>query len=619
MDFSAASVARRRFLAFGMPVALALTLAGAPLEASAAPVVYLDHGHPVRERVEDLLARMSLDDKIGQMVQPERRSIEPADVARFRIGSVLSSGGSAPSPNNARSWADMYDGYQRAALGTPLRVPMMYGVDAVHGHNNVVGATIFPHNIGLGATRDPELVRRIGAATAEEMTGTGADWNFAPCVCVVRDDRWGRTYESFGEVPGLPSAMTTVIEGLQGRSLGDGPTSVLATAKHFVGDGGTDGGDDQGDMRVPEAELRAVHLPPFREAVRRGVGSVMASYSSWNGVKLHRNRYLITEVLKRELGFTGFVVSDYNGIDQIDGEPGFTRAEVAAAVNAGIDMVMVAQRWREFIDDLRAAVQGGEVPMSRIDDANRRILAQKFRLGLFERPLADRRYLATVGGAAHRALARRAVAASQVVLKNDDDVLPLDRDDEKIFVAGRSADDIGRQSGGWTITWQGAPGATTPGTTILEGIRQVAGKGRTVTYAEDGAGVDRSYDVAIAVVGERPYAEYKGDRTDDLRLSGTDLKTIDRLRAADIPVVVVLVSGRPLDVTSELRHWDGFVASWLPGTEGAGVADVLFGDTAPSGRLPVSWPRSAAQEPINAGDGKTPLFPLGAGQPYEDG
>ncbi|MUN36132.1 glycoside hydrolase family 3 protein [Actinomadura litoris] len=618
MDFSAAKAVRRRFPAFGMPVAFALTLAGAPLDASAAPVPYLDPARPVVERVEDLLARMSLDDKIGQMTQPERRSIAPAEVARFKIGSVLSSGGSAPSPNNARTWADMYDGFQRAALGTPLRVPMMYGVDAVHGHNNVVGATIFPHNIGLGATRDPALVRRIGAATAEEMTGTGVDWDFAPCVCVARDDRWGRTYESFGEVPGLPSGMTTLIEGLQGSRLGAGPTSVLATAKHYVGDGGTAGGDDQGDTRGSEAELRAVHLPPFREAVRRGVGSVMASYSSWNGVKLHGNRYLITEVLKRELGFSGFVVSDYNGIDQIDGEPGFTRAEVAAAVNAGIDMVMVPEKWRAFIDDLRAAVRAGEVPMARIDDANRRILAQKFRLGLFERPLADRRYLDTVGGAAHRALARRAVAASQVVLKNDDDVLPLDRDDEKIFVAGRSADDIGRQSGGWTITWQGAPGATTPGTTILEGIRRAAGRSRTVTYSEDGSGADPSYDVAVAVVGERPYAEYKGDRTDDLRLTGADLRTIARLRGADVPVVVVLVSGRPLDVTSELRHWDGFVASWLPGTEGAGVADVLFGTSAPSGRLPVTWPRSAAQEPINLGDGKRPLFPIGAGQTYDD-
>ncbi|WP_067458134.1 glycoside hydrolase family 3 protein [Actinomadura macra] len=604
----------RRCLALGMSVVLALTPIGA-LRADMGPVRYLDPGRPVASRVDDLLARMSLDDKLGQMTQPERRHIEPDEVTRFRIGSVLSGGGSAPSPNNVRNWADMYDGFQRAALAAPLRVPILYGVDAVHGHNNVVGATIFPHNIGLGAARDPELVRRIGAATAEEMTGTGVDWNFAPCVCVARDDRWGRTYESFGEVPELPSSMTTIIDGLQGSALGRGPTSVLATAKHYVGDGGTAGGRDQGDVRLSEEDLRAVHLPPFREAVRRAVGSVMVSYSSWNGLKMHQNRYLITDVLKGELGFSGFVVSDYNGIDQIDGAPGFTRKEVAAAINAGIDMVMVPAEWRRFIERLRAAVEDGTVPMARIDDANRRILTKKFELGLFERPMADRRYLGTIGGAAHRALARRAVAASQVVLKNDD-VLPLDEGD-RIFVAGRGADDIGLQSGGWTVTWQGAPGATTPGTTILQGIREAAGGSATVTYARDGTGIDRSYDVAVAVVGEQPYAEYEGDRTDDLRLDDTDRETIGRLRAAGVPVVVVLVSGRPLNVTSELPGWDGFMASWLPGTEGAGVADVLFGDTDPSGRLPVTWPRSAAQEPINAGDGQRPLFPLGAGLGYD--
>ncbi|MFF4238292.1 glycoside hydrolase family 3 protein [Actinomadura geliboluensis] len=606
---------RSRLLALGALAALALVGYGGPVRAEPGPAPYLDPHLSVQDRVDDLLDRMSLADKLGQMTQPERRYVTPDEVTRYRIGSVLSSGGSAPEPNTPESWADMYDGLQRAALAGPLRVPLMYGVDAVHGHNNMVGATIFPHNIGLGATRDPALVRRIGAATAAEMAGTGVDWDFAPCVCVARDDRWGRTYESFGEVPELATMMTTVIDGLQGDELG-GPTSVLATAKHYVGDGGTEGGDDRGDVRLPEKELRAVHLPPFQAAVKRGVGSVMISYSSWNGLKMHQNKYLITDVLKGELGFGGFVVSDYNGIDEIDGKPGFTKDEVAAAINAGIDMVMVPTEWRRFIDYLRDEVKNGDVPMERIDDANRRILTKKFELGLFEEPMADRSYLKTVGSAAHRALARRAVAESQVLLKNDDDVLPLD-DDDKVFVAGRSADDIGMQSGGWTITWQGKPGPITPGTTILDGIRKAADPDATVTYSKDGSGIDPSYDAAIAVVGETPYAEYHGDRTDGLGLDDADRKTIDRLRDAGVPVVVVLVSGRPLDVAEDLPKWDALVAAWLPGTEGQGVADVLYGDADPRGKLPVTWMRSGDQEPINRGDGKKPLFPLGYGLTYD--
>jgi beta-glucosidase len=604
---------RSRLLAFGVLGVLALAAYGGPVRAQPGPAPYLDPHLSVQDRVADLLGRMSLADKLGQMTQPERRYITHDEVTRYRIGSVLSSGGSAPVPNTPENWADMYDGFQRAALAAPLRVPLMYGVDAVHGHNNMVGATIFPHNIGLGATRDPALVRRIGAATAAEMAGTGVDWNFAPCVCVARDDRWGRTYESFGEVPELATMMTTVIDGLQGSTL-SGPTSALATAKHYVGDGGTVGGDDRGDVRLPEKELRALHLAPFQAAVKRGVGSVMVSYSSWNGLKMHQNKYLITDVLKGELGFGGFVVSDYNGIDEIDGKPGFTRDEVAAAVNAGIDMVMVPAEWRRFLEYLRDEVQKGDVPMARIDDANRRILTKKFEMGLFERPMADRSHLAAVGSAAHRELARQAVAESQVLLKNED-VLPLAGDD-KVFVAGRSADDIGMQSGGWTITWQGEPGPITPGTTILDGIRKAADRGATVTYSKDGGGIDPSYDAAIAVVGETPYAEYHGDRTDGLRLDEADLRTIDRLRASGVPVIVVLVSGRPLDVAAHLPKWDALVAAWLPGTEGQGVADVLYGDAEPRGKLPVTWMRSGDQEPINRGDGKKPLFPFGYGLTY---
>ncbi|WP_235834708.1 glycoside hydrolase family 3 protein [Actinomadura logoneensis] len=618
-----------RSLLLGLATALG-ALGATVLPADAAPVPghlreraapadapYLDARRPVRDRVEDLLRRMTLDDKLGQMTQAERGGATPADVTAYRLGSVLSGGGSVPAENTPRGWADMVDGYQRGALAAPLRIPMIYGADAVHGHNNVYGATIFPHDIGLGATRDAGLVRRIGRATAEEVAGTGVQWTFAPCLCVVRNDRWGRSYESFGEVPELPSAMTTEIVGLQGERLGAGRASILATAKHYVGDGGTTGGKDQGDTQLSEAELRRIHLPPFREAVRRGVGSVMVSYSSFNGVKMHGNRYLITDVLKRELGFRGFVVSDYNGIDQIGGgTPGLTPERVTAAVNAGIDMFMQPWDWKEFIATLRGEVANGHVPMSRIDDANRRILTVKFQMGLFEHPFADRSWQRTFGSDAHRALARRAVAESQVVLKNAGNVLPLPRHGGKIFVAGRNADDIGNQTGGWTLTWQGSSGPITPGTTILQGIRRTVRPGTTVTYSKDGTGIDRSYKVAVAVVGETPYAEFMGDRPDGMGLDDQDLATLATLRASGVPVVVVLVSGRPLDITAQLPSWAALVEAWLPGTEGQGVADVLFGTVRPTGRLPVSWPRSASQEPVNRGDGKSPLFPYGFGLTY---
>ncbi|HEX4814641.1 MAG TPA: glycoside hydrolase family 3 N-terminal domain-containing protein [Nonomuraea sp.] len=585
--------------------------------SAAAALPYQDPTLPVPTRVADLMSRMSLDEKLGQMTQAERGSVSTSDITTYRLGSVLSGGGSAPSPNTPASWADMYDRFQNAALATPLGIPLVYGVDAVHGHNNVVGATIFPHNIGLGATRDPALAQRIGRAVAEEVTGTGVDWNFAPCLCVARNDRWGRTYESFGETPEIPAAMTTIVDGLQGTAL-NAPASVLATAKHYLGDGGTTNGVDQGNTELSEADLRAVHLPPFRAAVERGVGSVMISFSSWNGTRMHGHQYLITTVLKGELGFSGFVVSDWNGIDQIDGAPGASAQDVRTAVNAGIDMVMAPTAWRQFLDTLRAEVQAGRVSTARVDDAVRRILTKKFELGLFEKPLTDRSYTSTVGGTAHRALAREAVAKSQVVLKNGGNVLPLEPGG-KIFVAGRSADDIGNQSGGWTISWQGSSGNITPGTTILQGIRNAAGSGTTVTYSRDGSGIDGSYKVAVAVVGETPYAEGQGDRTGSLGLDTTDLNTIATLRAAGVPVVVVLVSGRPLDIAAQLPNWNALVAAWLPGTEGQGVADVLFGAVKPTGKLPMTWMSSASQQPINQGDGKTPLFPYGFGLTYEGG
>lgn len=579
--------------------------ADAPGPSPSAPdggLPYRDASLPVADRVEDLLARMGLADKVGQMTQAERATVSPADVTAYRLGSVLSGGGSSPRPNTVDGWADLVDGLQEGALATPLGIPILYGTDAVHGDNNLFGATVFPHNVGLGATRDPDLVERIGRATAEEVAATGVHWTFAPCLCVVQDTRWGRSYESFGEDPALVAQMTSVVTGLQGQTLGEGPTSVLATAKHFVGDGGTTGGTDQGDTRVSEAELRETHLAPYVEAIARGVGSVMVSFSSWNGDKMHGNHYLVTDVLKGELGFEGFVVSDWAGVDQLDGREGFTRTEVAQAVNAGIDMVMVPNDWALFVETLTAAVEDGDVPMERIDDAVRRILTVKVRLGLFERPLTDRGLGDLVGSDEHRALAREAVAASLVVLRNGGS-LPI-RAGRRVLVTGSNADDIGNQSGGWTMTWQGSSGDIIPGTTILEGLQGALGADG-VTFAAGAAGVDSAladaatYDVAVAVVGETPYAELEGDRPEGARLSDEDLATLDRLGAAGVPTVLVVVSGRPVDLGAQADRVDAIVAAWLPGSEGDGVADVLTGAVAPVGTLPVTWPH--------------PLFPFGAG------
>lgn len=565
----------------------------------------------VQERVEDLVARMDLADKLGQMTQAERSVISPEQLAEHRVGSVLSGGGSAPTPNTPEAWADMYDAYQTAALATPLGIPIIYGVDAVHGHNTLVGATIFPHNIGLGATQDPDLVERIGRATALEVAATGPTWNFAPCLCVARDDRWGRTYESFSEDPELVSAMARIIVGLQGEVLGAERASVLATVKHYVGDGGTDGGIDQGDTRISEADLRAIHLAPFEAAIELGVGSVMVSFSSFNGEKLHGHRYLITDVLKGELGFSGFVVSDWAGIDHLDGREGFTTEEVAAAINAGIDMVMVPHDYVGFIARLHEAVETGLVPIERIDDAVRRILAKKLELGLFERPLADRELVAVIGSAEHRALAREAVAKSLVVLTNDG-VLPL-QGVTRLLVAGAKADDEGAQAGGWTLEWQGVSGDVLGSTSILDAVVIEVGDGVEVVHSSTALNLEGDFNAAIVVVGETAYAEYRGDRPGGVTLPRADRVTLSRVRDLGVPTVVVVISGRPIDLDGA-HEWAGaVVAAWLPGSEGAGVSDVLFGRVAPSGRLPMSWPTHPEQQPINRGDGQVPLFEFGHG------
>ena len=601
-------------LAQGLLVSLGLLpLALARNASPAAP--YRDASLSPEARAADLLARMTLAEKIGQMTQAERGAVRNVqDIAALGLGSLLSGGGSAPSPNTTADWAAMIAGFQKQALQTRLGIPLLYGTDAVHGHNNLLGAVLYPHNIGLGAARDPELAAQIGRATAEEVAASGANWTFSPCLCVVRDVRWGRTYESFGERPELVSEMTGIVGGYQ-----NGPAPILATAKHFVGDGGTTYGSsttddyllDQGDTRLSEAQLSALHLPPFEAAVKAGVASVMVSFSSLNGLKMHADQHLITEVLKGKLGFRGFVVSDWAGVDQI--VPGDYARSVRTAIGAGIDMVMVPNDYRRFITTLTAEVEAGRVPQARIDDAVRRILTQKFRFGLFERPLPDPALTSTVGSAAHRALARRAVQESLVLLKNDAHLLPISRTTKRILVTGSSADDLGRQLGGWSVTWQGANGRTRTGTTVLEGLRQVAPAGTKVEYLQTPTAAQaRSTDLGVVVVGETPYAEGKGD-TSDLGLNAADAAAVDTVCQATRCVVVV-VSGRPLLLTDQLPQIGALVAAWLPGTEGEGVADVLFGAAKFGGTLPVTWPRNLRQLPVGRPqDTRAPLFPYGFG------
>ncbi|HOK97101.1 MAG TPA: glycoside hydrolase family 3 protein, partial [Anaerohalosphaeraceae bacterium] len=497
--------------------------------------------------------------------------------------------------------------YQQHALKTRLGIPLLYGVDAVHGHNNVIGAVIFPHNIGLGCTRDPQLVEEIARITAVEMRATGVNWAFAPCVTVPQDERWGRTYEGFSEDPQLVSLLgQAAIRGLQAGRLGD-PLAVAACAKHYAGDGGTafgstkDGrGLDQGDTRVDETTFRRIHLAPYIPAVKAGVGTIMPSYSSWNGVKCSANKYLLTDVLKKELGFEGFLISDYNAIDQID--PDYKTA-IMISVNAGMDMAMVPQRYPEFIHCLKELVNEGKVPMERIDDAVLRILRVKFAMGLMDKNrsvLTDRTLMARLGSEDHRQVARKAAAKSLVLLKNDNKILPLSKKIARIHVAGKNADDLGSQCGGWTIDWQGRTGQVTEGgTTILNAIRQAVSTNTQVTFSKDGTGADGA-DVGIAVIGETPYAEMKGDR-DNLNLDSQDIETVEKMKKAGIPVVVILISGRPMIITSILDKADAFIAAWLPGTEGQGVADVVFGNQKPSGKLSYSWPRDNSQIPVNIG------------------
>ncbi len=548
---------------------------------------------PSQQFAARLAGRMTLAEKAGQMAQPEKNSITPDEVAEFGIGSVLSGGGGNPDPNTPQGWAEMVGEFLAGARRSRLGIPVLYGTDAVHGHSNVHGATMFPHNVGLGATGDAGLIERVYRATARETAATGARWDFAPTVAVALDPRWGRTYESFGDDPELVAKLgAAAVRGLHGGDLSD-PGAVLACLKHYVGDGGTAWGSvvrpewtewwtgwgpawqiDQGDTRSDEATLRSVHLRPYADGIAAGALSVMASYSSWNGAKLHGHRYLLTDVLKGELGFPGFVVSDWMGVDQLHPDP---RMAVVAALAAGIDMVMVPFEWRRFIANVVAAVESGDVPLERVDDAVRRILTVKHAMGLFADDGGEPPPVETVGSPGHRSLARDAAAASAVLLRNAGGILPLGPG--PVAVAGAGADDVGLQCGGWTVAWQGGAGPITPGTTIVDGLREAG-----VEVVAEGRA-----PVGLAVVAESPYAEGIGDRA-DLVLSDDDVALVARLRERVDRLVLVVLSGRPLVLDEVAAQCDAIVAAWLPGSEGAGVADVLTGAVPFRGRLPRAWP-----------------------------
>jgi beta-glucosidase len=569
----------------------------------------------IEHKVDSLLALMSLAEKIGQMTQAERGSLGNNTVKDLYLGSVLSGGGSAPSQNTPTGWADMIDKFQNEALATPRKIPILYGVDAVHGHNNLKDAVLFPHNIGMGCTGNPALVKKAAEITAIEVAATGIRWTFAPCIAVPRDERWGRTFEGFAETPELTSRMAdAAVRGFQGTILSSN-TSVAACAKHFVGDGGTTYNSstkfiiDQGDTRISEDELRQIHLPGYIAAIRAEVATVMASYSSFNGTKMHYHKYLLTDVLKNELGFNGFIVSDYDGIDTTKT---MTYSEaIKLGINAGIDMVMVPNKFREFITTLKALVESKDVSVSRIDDAVRRILRVKYHLGIFEKPFADRALISLVGQTSHRDVAKECVSQSMVVLKNENGVLPLKKQGQNIVVSGMHANDIGLQCGGWSMDWQGRTGAITAGTTILQGIQKLS----TQITSSPSSAITNGKDIAVVVFGENPYAEGYGDGT-DLRVQSNIVNMIKSYSDAKIPVVAVIISGRPLIIDDIAPMCSAIVAAWLPGTEGQGVADVLFGNHKPTGKLSMTWPKMG-QIPINAGDsGVEPMYPYGHGLTY---
>ncbi len=576
----------------------------------------------ISQNVEKILSQMTLEEKIGQMTQVDNSYLKDyEDITKYFIGSILSGGNSYPYNNETmtkvKDWADYIDKLQSYALKTRLKIPLIYGIDAVHGNQKVYGATIFPHNIGLGAANDIELAEKIAEITAKECKAIGAYWTFAPCVAVSRDERWGRAYESFSEDPILVSKLGAAqVRGFQ-------KNGIVACAKHYLGDGGTVFGTgmkglvDQGDTLIKdEKELRRLHLTPYLYAISNNVKTIMASFSSINGVKMHASKYWLTDVLKKELKFKGFVVSDWKAIEQL---PGTYEDQVRESINAGIDMVMVPDNYVNFINTLKKLVETKQVKIERINDAVRRILTVKMEAGLFEKPLADRNLLDSVGSEESKKIAREAVRKSIVMLKNDN-VLPLSKNLKEIVVVGPKADDIGSQCGGWTISWQGRKGNFIPGTTILEAVKKSVDKNTKITYDIHGNKISKETkklpDAVILVVGESPYAEFMGDRTIPI-MDFSDASIVEKLKSLKTKKILILLTGRPLVISDFKDMADAILVAWLPGTEGEGVTDVIFGDYKPTGKLPFSWPESDEKLPINIEDKDyKPLFPFGFGLTY---
>ena len=604
-----------------LPLLLAGCVGGSTPSPSPSPTPtyahpYLDPSLPIDDRVDDLLSRMTMNERFGQMIQIEEHSLASGDVAHYRLGSVLHGGGAIGYQAGVEEWASAVDAHLREAVeDTRLGIPLIYGVDATHGFGGLYGGTIFPHQIGLGAADDADLVRRIGRATAEETAAAGIRWNFGPVLAISSDIRWGRTYEAYSQDPERVSRLgAAYIEGLQGSDLTDS-SSVIATPKHYLGDGSTVYGTSTQVVQVPflldqgnvpaDPDLLATLLVPYAAAIDAGSRTVMASFSSWDGVKVHARTDLLTDVLRDDLGFTGFVVSDWAACDQIN--PADTADGIAQCVNAGVDMIMVPYDAQAALTALQVGVTSGNIAAERIDEAVSRILTVKFEMGLFEEPYRDANLEPLVGSATNRDLAREAVAKSLVLLENDG-ALPIAASASTIVVVGNAADDMGRQAGGWTQSWQGDLGPAIPGTTILEGITERAGAGATVLDALPEEG---SVDVCVAAVGEEPYAEGVGDST-DLALPG--LEVLESLDGRCGSIVLVVVSGRPVIITSAVYPADAVVAAWLPGTAGEGIADVLFGDVGFTGTLPMNWPRDLSQVPSEPGD--PALYPIGYGLSY---
>ncbi len=645
--------------------------------------------------INELVDKMTLDEKVGQMTQVDKRMLDSEnDIAKYFLGSLLSGGGSVPDDNSPKGWVNMINNYQKQALSTRLKIPLIYGIDAVHGHNNVVGATVFPQNIGLGCSNNPELIYQVNHATAVEVAATGLHWTFSPCITVPKDDRWGRQYEGFSESTYIVSRLThAAITGYEDALTIFNGRKIAACAKHFIGDGGTswETGSleegihtykiDRGDTKLTEEELRKIHLPPYIEAIKAGVKTVMISFNSWNGVKCHGSKFLINDLLKTELQFEGLVVTDWAGIDEI---PGDYKSDIITSINAGIDLVMVPgalygqNHYKTFIKLLKESIEEGLIPMSRIDDAIKRILSVKYDLGLFESPYGKIEYASQVGSKEHRKVARDAVRKSMVLLKNKSNILPLKKN-ANLTIVGSGANNLGIQSGGWTVEWQGKlrpdfevldsnddksvnsaevnsyfkaiydskydAGAATSffnnmdknsnksvdakefqeyeksspfqpsGKSILKAVLEGKKEEGSITYDPDASNLPED-NIIIAVIGEYPYAEGYGDNA-TIGLNSFDKSVLEKCYKSGNKVVVIMLSGRPLMIEKHIDKWDGFIAAWLPGMAGEGVADVLFGDYSPTGKLSFSWPRSINQLPINEGDTDyDPLFPLGHGLTY---